>query len=338
MSYAFVNFSYKLPLHESPITIEQAITENGLSGKFSNYDPSKSLGKSRHLGAATKLLSSTAIKLNTNKDIAQHLEQSPSRVGVFIVGENVNLDDDFNFDLCAAIYGPDYVSPLKAPNTLANAIGSHYARFSLIKGPNCTISASNHGVNQALDMAILNIDNGAIDIAIIGATEVTSKYHQALKESSRELSTTCAIRRSTPDDRLHFYPPIFKRKPNYSEQCIELLLSEEVAKIATQCLDKSIVDMVWVSSGSEYVDFDKFSTTLAANGVSDSLANVEALLGRGECGNELLSLQLASEILPNKTNLLDKHIYGDKPQAPATVAFVSLTADQQFSVLVMEAN
>ena len=128
MSYSFDSVVFKAPSCDSSATVSDAVKGNLLTGTFENYDKDKSLGKSRHLSAATRLLSSTALKLTENKAVAEKVESAPRKVGVYIACENINLEDDFEFDLCAKNFGPDYVSPLKAPNTLANAVGSHFSR------------------------------------------------------------------------------------------------------------------------------------------------------------------------------------------------------------------
>ena len=129
MKYSIKEFTYKVHQAESPQSLLSVLDEGFSDEKFTNYDISKSLGKSRHLSAATKLWSSAANKLLATKILADTLSRAPEKVGIFLAVENVNLEDDFIFDLCAKNYGPDYVSPLKAPNTLANVVVSYFASF-----------------------------------------------------------------------------------------------------------------------------------------------------------------------------------------------------------------
>jgi hypothetical protein len=59
------------------------------------------------------LWSSAVNKLLTGNLLTDTLSRSPEKIGVFLAVENINLEDDFIFDLCAKNYGSDYVIPLK---------------------------------------------------------------------------------------------------------------------------------------------------------------------------------------------------------------------------------
>jgi len=334
MSFYIEGFVFKLPGIESPRTLQDVLASEHLKGQFDNYDATKSLRKSRHLSVATKLFSSAAIKLLEQEKLAKQLAEQPERVGVFITGENVNLKDDFDFDLCAKTHGPDHVSPLQAPNTLANVVGSHFARISSIQGPNCTISAGQHGVYHAMDMADLSLENKAIDTAIIGAVEVTSEYHRLLQPSLREVAVAAVIAQAGPSAAIVFYPPLMCTMPAICEQ----EMAQQIARQADKYRNRPQVDMVWLASGYDELEPDKFCTVLAAKNISQSVVLGERLFGKGGPCNPMILACLAHEMLSDPTanwSLLAPAILGGQPKQIRSIAIVSYDQLSQASTLIM---
>lgn len=333
MKYSIKEFTYKVPQSESPKSLLSVVASGFLDDKFSNYDADKSLGKSRHLSAATKLWSSAANKLLTGNLLTDTLSRSPEKIGIFLAVENINLEDDFIFDLCAKNYGPDYVSPLKAPNTLANVVGSYFARFSGITGPNCTLSAGQSGGMHGLDLAMLSLDNGAVELAIVGAVEVKSDYHSRIDVASREVAISCLLAHADDNDDVVIYPPLLQTRPNITEVDIAKKIAEE----ATKHLGKSNVDMVWLAAGVNQLEQDQFATAIAGCGVSHSLLLGEKLFSTGESCNTLLFCSLANEIMKtdNKSlNILKPLTLGILPECLSSVAIVSLDNSGQIAILI----
>lgn len=323
MSYSFDSLVFKAPQSESPASLCEAVKKNALSGQFENYDENKTLGKSRHLSAATRLLSSTALKLIEQEAVSKVVASRPHRVGVYISCENINLEDDFEFDLCAKNYGPDYVSPLKAPNTLANAVGSHFARFIGLKGPNCTVSSGRLGVFQALDTATMHIDSGAVDTAIVGVVEVNSPYHTKLSVASREIAVASAIRKSRDQDAVVFYPPETLMAAGDIAQSIAVKLSQ----LSARYLDGDDVDEIWIAR-TPWVSKDNLVSALSDCGFTTHVVVFSENHLNGECANGLLLAGMAHEILANPTNELDV--------SRKTVAIVDTDESGQLSLLILE--
>ncbi|WP_407330674.1 beta-ketoacyl synthase N-terminal-like domain-containing protein [Enterovibrio sp. 27052020O] len=323
MSYSFDSLVFKAPHSESPASLSEAVKSSALKGAFDNYDKQKTLGKSRHLSAATRLMSSTALKLIAHENVERMVVTRPHRVGVYIACENINLEDDFEFDLCAKNYGPDYVSPLKAPNTLANAVGSHFARFVGIKGPNCTVSSGKLGVFQALDMATMHIDSGAVESAIVGAVEVTSPYHAKLAVASREVAVASAIRKSQDEDTVVFYPPATWTANEDITQSVAVKLSQ----LSARYLEGADIDEIWIVR-RPWVSKDKLVSALSDCGFTTHVLVFSESHLDGECANGLLLTAMAQETLASGTDELDV--------ARRTVAIVDTDASGQVSMLLME--
>jgi 3-oxoacyl-[acyl-carrier-protein] synthase II len=150
--------------------------------RLDEYDPEGYLGKKglAFLNNATKLFSSVVFQALSSGSLRDILAGRPSRTGIYNGSELVNLVDDFEFDLCAKHEGPDRVSPMKAPNTLANVAAGHVAVKAAVTGPNFTLSAGAGGGLQALQLAGLHLAEGAIELAIVGSTEIHTPYHRAL--------------------------------------------------------------------------------------------------------------------------------------------------------------
>ncbi len=334
MPFIIDEFVFKMPGIESPAPLLGTIGEKPAERQFVNYDANKSLGKSRHLSAATKLLSSTATKLLGHKSFQQAIESAPTRVGIFIAENNVNLKDDFDFDLCAKTHGPDHVSPLQAPNTLANVVGSHFARISSIEGPNSTVSAGQHGVYHALDMAELGLQCGAIDTAIVGAVNVTSCYHKILQHDQREVCVAARLSRAHGDAAVTLYPPLMRTLPDIDEEKVARLIALQARKH----LKHSDVDMVWIANGLSQLDPDRFTTVLTTKKTSHCVVSGKHLFGNeGHCDPLILTC-LAHEMFMEETtdwSRLGKAMFGPAPERTGTIAIISCDEHNQLSVLIM---
>jgi hypothetical protein len=46
---------------------------------------------------------------------------------------------------------------------------------------------------HGLDLAMLSLDNGAVELAIVGAVEVKSDYHSRIDVASREVAISCLL-------------------------------------------------------------------------------------------------------------------------------------------------
>lgn len=336
MPYTIKDFAYKIAHSESPETLASSLDTPWENNAFDNYDASKSLGKSRHLSAATKLWSSTTNKLLITELLSNCIEKTPHKVGVFLAVENINLEDDFVFDLCAKNYGPDYVSPLQAPNTLANVVGSHFARFSGAQGPNCTISAGQSSGLQALDLAALNLDNTAIDIAIIGGVEVKSNYHTRLNVESRDVAVSCVITAASDQDTFIFYPPSFQTLAVITEDAI----AKKIASSIATHLKHTQIDIVCCISANNSINEESLHSAIASQNISQCLMVSDRLFGKGESCNALILMALAKEIMDSdgviNCDFLTPALLGHCPETIRTMAIVTVDSSGQIAVLILE--
>lgn len=331
MYYSIEASSYKFPAAESPQSLTQALTRLLPVQSFDNYDANRSLGKSRHLSSATKLLCSTATHLD-HLDTRHSEDAGPVGTGVYVAADTINLQDDFEFDMCAKNIGPDYVSPLKAPNTLANVVGSHLARLYNIQGPNCTIASGQHSWLQALDMAQLALQAQTIQRALVGTVEVTSAYHKAFgREREMALLMELVPHTTAP---VRFREPLLGRLPRWDRGHLATVLKTYLAEQGIDCVDGII-------QTGDALDADcqrDIQTTLVDSGLSRCLVHGDLLFGAGESGSAGLAMMLAEEFLSSEASFatLPEGVYGSPASEPSAVLILSLDQDLGYSALLLE--
>lgn len=324
--------AFQLPAVSSASTFVEAITKHLPERKFTNYDENGLLGKSRHLNPATKLLCSTAARFmeDPSNRVAENTE---TKVGVYVASDTINLEDDFEFDICARNHGPDYVSPLKAPNTLSNVVGSHLARIYDIQGPNCTVAAGHHSWYQSLDLAQLALQDGTIERAIIGAVEVSSSYQQ-LCGHDRELALIADII-PHQDSATRFSYPLLGRLPILDADRLVGVISNYLSTKQKSCVDLTIVTTETLSSELR----DEFFAALVASEVTPSVLWGNAIFGEGEAASGGCAMLMANEIiifgqLPFE---IQAHCVGVKNSLIKTVLVLSVDRHGAYSGLLMEA-
>ncbi|RMZ59986.1 hypothetical protein D1632_10335 [Chryseobacterium nematophagum] len=149
-----------------------------------DHDPQKFLKPKgqRFLNKATLIYCNTAFHAIHKRNLSDEINKTPQRVGLYDGTELSNLEDCFVFDLTAKNQGPDRVSPMKAPSTIANAAASQMAIQAGIKGPNFSVCAGMAGSLQALDIACMHLNQGMIDYGVIASTEVRNFYQQSIRK------------------------------------------------------------------------------------------------------------------------------------------------------------
>ncbi|AZA83930.1 hypothetical protein C1637_13110 [Chryseobacterium lactis] len=202
-----------IPAHPNNDIVISAIGFNSVSGTEINEYLSNSEGRfpssmiiedhdpqqflkpkgQRFLNKATLLYCNTAFQAIHNRDLMQYIQSSPERIGLYDGTELSNLEDCFIFDLTARNQGPDRVSPMKAPSTIANAAASQMAIQAGIKGPNFSVCAGMAGSLQALDIACLHLKQRMIDYGIAASTEVRNKYQLSIRNNQQKLSPELGI-------------------------------------------------------------------------------------------------------------------------------------------------
>ncbi len=157
---------------------------NGTQEKvIENFDPEGFLGRKglRYLGNSSKMYGNLAFKCLEHPNVKVFLNAHPDRFGLYDGSELANLEEAIKFDFVAKADGPDYVSPMKSPNTLANASASFTAIKTGITGPNFSVCGGATGFMQAMDIACMHLRNRIVDYGIVIATEPDSKYHDAIR-------------------------------------------------------------------------------------------------------------------------------------------------------------
>lgn len=183
INIAISNVSYLSVDGSGLDTFYQQINEGTKHTEIENYDPDGHLGKKglRYVSSASKMYCNLAFNCLQHPNVQTFLNQHPERFGLYDGSELANLEEAMVFDLVAKGDGPDYVSPMKTPNTLANASASLMAIKAGITGPNFSVCGGATGSMQALDIACMHIRNRITEYGIVVSTEATSKFHQALR-------------------------------------------------------------------------------------------------------------------------------------------------------------
>lgn len=338
MYFSIQASAYQLPAIEPSDSFTNALLQRLVNEgqawqqtQFLNYDPQGVLGKSRHLSSATKLLCSTAAQL---MDHPNHKVDptNATRVGVYVAADTINLEDDFEFDMCARNFGPDFVSPLKAPNTLSNVVGSHLARLYDIQGPNCTIAAGQQSFLQSLDIAQLALQTGTIERALLGVVEVTSIYQQACGQS-RELALLLDVVPYT-NDAVRFAEPLLGRLPSWNIEWLASAIRDWLRKQS-----KTSVDLVLLAGEPlNPAWLDNLATQFAGTGISSSILCGEALFGHGESASAACGVLLAKEVLQGEvpSTLFEQGFLGDKPANVNSILVLSLDQQCGYSALLLE--
>ncbi|WP_043316414.1 beta-ketoacyl synthase N-terminal-like domain-containing protein [Microbulbifer sp. HZ11] len=337
MTFAIERFTVKFPETVSANTCFDAVRAGALTGTFSNYDADKSIGKSRHLSAATKLFSSTACKLLEDSESAETLQRDPGAIGVFFAGEHINLEDDFVFDMCARNHGPDYVSPLHAPNTLANVVASHFARFAGVQGPNCTVSSGQSSLAHTLDLAFLSIENESINLGIIGAVEIFSPYHQSLHSKPRELACSFVVRRSREDDQVLVHIPTIFTSPTPDLNSVVTMINQS---INTKNLPAGLDCLIIASASKFYDDSKSLAAAMYASNSAQYVIDGEAWLGQtGECANAFVFAGWVNETLTKGLQVPKEatpYVLGEPTAAPSTIGILACDDDGQHSLVIFQ--
>ncbi len=304
----------------------------GLSSqKFSHYDPKGLLGKSRHLSSATKLLCSTAAQFMENPGNKVD-PTAATKVGVYVAADTINLEDDFEFDMCARNLGPDFVSPLKAPNTLSNVVGSHLARLYEIQGPNCTIAAGQHSWLQSLDIAQLALQAGTIQRALLGAVEVSSVYHQACQQE-RELALLVDVV-AYSSGKVRFVEPLLGRLPSWKPSLLQAALQNYLAKHQRNSVDLILLAGEPLIAAQQ----DSLASMCAGAGISASILCGESLFGRGESASAACGMLVADNLLQDNSLLatIKGDYLGSPPASVNSILIVSLDQQYAYSALLLE--
>ncbi|PKF74863.1 beta-ketoacyl synthase N-terminal-like domain-containing protein [Chryseobacterium sp. PMSZPI] len=254
-----------------------------------DYDPQKFLKPKgqRFLSKSTILYCSTAFQAIHSRGLVRFIQNTPERVGLYNGTELSNLEDCFAFDLTAKNEGPDRVSPMKVPNTIANAAASQMAIQAGIKGPNFSVCAGMAGSIQALDIACLHLKQGITDYGIVASTEVRNNYQKSIQKSfgdrnmSPELGISMILERRESMD-MENKSPLAGIVMMHSEIFIDHEVSFEtyLYSVIRPAITQYDVDILIVSGGLSAIDCDAFEIM-----VKESYPLVSVLYPENQYGN-----------------------------------------------------
>jgi 3-oxoacyl-[acyl-carrier-protein] synthase II len=167
--------------------LEQNGAQEFESYNLHNHLPKKGL---RFRSESARLFCSNAFEAVKRAELGAMIQDKPHRVGVYHATELANLEDVFDFDLTAKNDGPGNVSPMRAPNTLANVASGEFTIQTGITGPNVTVSSGYTSGLTAIDVAMWHLEDSQTDGAVVGSVDVHSHYHQRLWEAENSHQET----------------------------------------------------------------------------------------------------------------------------------------------------
>jgi 3-oxoacyl-[acyl-carrier-protein] synthase II len=279
--------------------------------KMETYDPDGFLGKRglRYFSKATKMYCNLGFQcLNQNK-VDEVVALNKDRVGLYDGTELSNIEDGFVFDLVAKHDGPELVSPMSTPNTIANAAASQMAIQTKITGPNFSINGGVCSAIQAIDVASMHLKDGIVDCAIVCSTETISKYHEAIREGENrqtqlpqagEYGASIALERidTALANGQEVYGVIAEviSGQTFREQLKENLLAVLIKELLFNTgLTLDAIDMVMIGAGAHNISGVTLGTELNETlGALPKLFFPEVSYGNGDNAGGLASILYAA--------------------------------------------
>lgn len=295
--------------------VEQGLTTT----KMDNYDPDGYLAKRglRYFSKATKMFCNLAFQCIHQNNLNSVIELNKDKVGLYDGTELSNIEDGFVFDLVAKHDGPELVSPMSTPNTIANAAASQMAIQSKITGPNFSINGGICSAIQAIDVASMHLKDDSIDCAIVCSTETSSKYHEAIREgearvtklpSANEYGVSIALERveTALENGQTIYGCIsgIISGQTYKEQFHENLMASLIKELlVNNGLTIADIDMVMVGAGAHNISATTLrSESIITLGKAPKLFFPEIIYGNGDNAGGLASILYAAGLFNEKLN------------------------------------
>ncbi|HLG76098.1 MAG TPA: beta-ketoacyl synthase N-terminal-like domain-containing protein [Ktedonobacteraceae bacterium] len=143
--------------------------------KVRGWQPADLLGKRglQYLHPSAQFLLGASQLALQQADLADG-KTNPDELGVTIGCNLVGLQAISDYDYTAIVEGPRYVSPMEAPNTLANAPASHLAIRLKARALNTTIASGQCAGLDALGYAAKAVREGRARQVIVGGVEELS--------------------------------------------------------------------------------------------------------------------------------------------------------------------
>ncbi|MFD0963082.1 beta-ketoacyl synthase N-terminal-like domain-containing protein [Pseudofulvibacter geojedonensis] len=304
---AIVGLGYVSSLGSGKETFYNKVDQNLPTTKMETYDPDGFLGKRglRYFSKATKMYCNLAFQCINQNKVKNVVELSKERVGLYDGTELSNIEDGFVFDLVAKHDGPELVSPMSTPNTIANAAASQMAIQSKITGPNFSINGGTCSAIQAIDVASMHLKDGVVDCAIVCSTETISKYHEAIREGEKrktklpianEYGASIALERveTALENGQEIYGVIAGviSGQTYKDQSRENLMATLIQELLNNNqFTVEDIDMIMVGSGAHNISGTTLSSEIASQlGETPSLFFPEMIYGNGDNAGGLASI------------------------------------------------
>ncbi|WP_336183697.1 beta-ketoacyl synthase N-terminal-like domain-containing protein [Bacillus sp. 205(2023)] len=186
----FINSSYSLK--EDDFLKREQITEYGdifnYDFDFKSYINRRGL---KNINRSTKLALISVSELLNNSDYC-----IGERTGVFVGTTTSYLNDNYLFLKDADQYGPEYVSPLKFPNTVLNCTSGWLSIVFGILGVNNTIYNGVTAYTDSLKLAYEYLKRDLIETAIVTGTEDINELtlkQIALTKKNKYLETSGSL-------------------------------------------------------------------------------------------------------------------------------------------------
>lgn len=290
----------------------QARTNSSFSLLIEDHDPQKFLKPKgqRFLNKATLIYCNTAFHAIHNRNLVEKIENAPQRIGLYDGTELSNLEDCFIFDLTAKNQGPDRVSPMKAPSTIANAAASQMAIQAGIKGPNFSVCAGMAGSLQALDIASLHLKQGIIDYGVVASTEVRNSYQESIRKGHRngltpstELGISMILER-TDSLQKDGRKPLALIKKMHSETHTDETIPLEVylSQLLSNLSSLFDFDIVIFSGGLSTIDPSTLENSVTESKQKISLLYPENIFGDFDNVGGMFGIAYAISIFNGKNN------------------------------------
>jgi 3-oxoacyl-[acyl-carrier-protein] synthase II len=280
-----------------------------------DIDPQKYLNSKgqKFLNKSSLIYCNIAFQCIHDRGLQHMITTCPDRIGLYDSSELSNVEACFMFDLIAKNEGPDYVSPMNAPNTIANAAASEMAIQAGIKGPNVSVCCGAAGSLQALDIACLHLKQGVTDYAIVGSTEVINKYQASIRKGenrdtsfySSELGAALLIEKGTAaaladgSKRLAVIKQ-FASGTQMAGESKEELLWRLLQKITENTYHIARIDLLIVSGGAHNMVETDLDELLKIKNFKAPLVYLEKQFGSGDNAGGILGVTYAIGIFTGK--------------------------------------
>jgi 3-oxoacyl-[acyl-carrier-protein] synthase II len=290
--------------------VQAGHSHNGPS-VITDIDPQKYLNSKgqKYLNKASLIYCNIAFQCIYQRQLQDFIKANPDRVGLYDSSELSNVEACFQFDLIAKNEGPDYVSPMNSPNTIANASASQMAIQAGVKGPNFTVCSGTSGSLQAVDIASMHLNHRITDYAIVGSTEVINKYQTAIRRGekrnpmsdSAEQGAALLLERFSDEDNTNRSKLAVLKKRTSGMQLLGESKEELLWRLITEFINTSEpIDLCIISGGGQSIDGAALNSLFEKKQFQSPIAFPEKQSGFGDNAGGILGILYAIGIFQGK--------------------------------------